>query len=791
MKGHGIRKTAVGIMMSAAAVAGVCPAYGQDELTYVDTVQRIYPVQVEGRQSVGLVLSGGGAKGIAHVGVIKALEDAGIPIDCVAGTSMGAIVGSLYACGWSPEKMFELFTSPEFLSWSQGVIPSDKTYYYIQPEPTPKWLEVNLDFKHNDSKVVQQILPSSLISPLPMNVEFLNLYGPYSKQCDENFDKLFVPFRCVSSDVYHKHKVVLSNGSLGDAVRASMSFPLVFRPIAIDSVLMYDGGIYDNFPVNVMRRDFKPDMMIGVSVSGADGKPRAGDIYSQLEDMIIQNNDYSLPADEGIKIQVPVLNFGVLQFDKAQEIYDIGYKTGLAMVDSIRSRIHGRVEPEEVAARRKAFADRTPQLSFDSISVLGATPGQERYLRFLFFGGRPHPIGLPRVTDSYYRAVTDGTLNNLIPQAQYGAEGRNNLILEAKVKRPFTVGVGGWVTSSTNSMLYLQLGYHTLSFNSLSVTLNGWVGQSYYAGLLQARFAFPSSTPSLVQFDGVLSRQKYYDSELLFYETSSPAFITEDMNFLRGSYIWALTRRFKGTASLGWGYMGDSYFPDSNGSYADRDKDKMRYYLTVLKAGIEKNTLNDKMYPSAGMELKVDLTGCYERSSYQAESKGIKTRANGFWGSVEALWRQFFDVGRNIRIGTMANGMMTLRKLRHNYTATLVHAAAFGPTPSTRNYFNEAFRSDNYLAVGVIPIWTPVSRFQLRGDFYVYSKIRELENCGAETARYGRWFNRVDFIGEVAAVYNFPFASLSVYANYLSYPSRNWNFGINFGLFFQAPRLIH
>ena len=78
-----------------------------------------------------------------------------------------------------------------------------------------------------------------------------------------------------------------------------MSFPLVFKPIEMDGVLVYDGGIYDNFPVNVMENDFDPDFIIGVSVSPADTKPIKGDIYSQLEDMIIQNNDYSLPADKG------------------------------------------------------------------------------------------------------------------------------------------------------------------------------------------------------------------------------------------------------------------------------------------------------------------------------------------------------------------------------------------------------------------------------------------------------------------------------------------------------------
>ena len=225
------------------------------------------------RQTVGLVLSGGGAKGIAHVGVIKALEENNIPIDYVTGTSMGAIVGSLYSCGWSPDRMLEFFTSSDFGYWSTGTIPPERIYYYIQPAPTPKWLEVNINFKSGGKKMLNEVLPTSPISPLPMNIEFLNLYGPYSEQCGENFNNLFVPFRCVTSDVYHKHKIVLSHGSLGDAVRASMSFPLVFRPIKLDGVLVYDGGIYDNFPVNVMEKDFHPDFMIGVQVAGADKAP--------------------------------------------------------------------------------------------------------------------------------------------------------------------------------------------------------------------------------------------------------------------------------------------------------------------------------------------------------------------------------------------------------------------------------------------------------------------------------------------------------------------------------------
>ena len=744
-----------------------------------------------GRERVGLVLSGGGAKGIAHVGVIKALEDNDIPIDYVTGTSMGAIVGSFYSCGWSPERMLDLFTSPEFLDWSTGTISKDKIYYYNRPEPTPKWISVNINFKDEEA-LPYQVIPTSLVSPLPINIEFLKLYSPYTDQCGGNFNNLFVPFRCVASDVYHKHKVVLGNGSLGDAVRASMSFPLVYKPIKLDGVLMYDGGIYDNFPVDVMREDFTPDFIIGVSVSGADSKPIQGDVYSQLEDMIIQNNNYTVPPESGVKIQVPVLDYGVLQFNKAKTIYEIGYRTGLAMADSIKSRIRARMPKDSVERRRDMFARLTPRVLFDSVSVTGVNHDQARYLSYLFDRGRRAPFGLRQTEKAYSRAVTDGTLSNLGPQARFGTRGNNTLMLEASIKRPWSIGVGGWITSSSNSMLYLNLGFHTLSLNSLDVSIGGWLGQSYYAGMLSARFSLRTRVPSYLKFDGVLQRQKFYDNEVLFYKTPSPAFITEIDNFARASFVWAIGRKMRGTVSLAGGYISDSYFPSSLENFSNRSKDLTQYRVGVATVGIDQSTLDNELYPSGGAAWHSKLRFSYEMSRFMPQ--GERQDDGRFSGtpraSVDLFWKQFFPVRRSFVLGGAVYGSATAQQLCQNYTATLIHAPAFAPTPSTKNYFNVAFRSDNFIAAGVIPVWTPRRNLQIRGDFYAYAPFRELKDMGEAPAEYGAWFNRVEFLGEMAAVYNFPFASLSLYVNYLSYPARNWNFGINFGLFFQAPKLL-
>ena len=263
-------------------------------------------------QSVGLVLSGGGAKGIAHIGVIQALEDNEIPIDYVTGTSMGAIVGGLYAAGFTPDEMMGIFMSKDFSDWSTGVINENLTYYFDRKTPTPSMVKLN--FVSDDSVTVKlDLLPSSLINPLPMNFGFLELFTPYTAQCGGDFNQLFVPFRCVASDVFNKRKLVLGSGGLGEAIRASMSFPIVFKPQYINGLPIFDGGIYDNFPVDVMRTTFAPEFVLGVDVSSGSSKIDMNSLVDQVETMIIQDENTEIPDSVGIKM--------VLSGEGADEVF--------------------------------------------------------------------------------------------------------------------------------------------------------------------------------------------------------------------------------------------------------------------------------------------------------------------------------------------------------------------------------------------------------------------------------------------------------------------------------------
>ena len=256
------------------------------------------------------------------------MEENDIPIDYITGTSMGAIVGGLYASGFTPAEMLELLASPGFAGWSTGQIDPNRLYYFQSEPQNPSMIKINFG---KDSTRFTSVLPVSLINPIPMNMAFLDIFSRYTAQCGGDFDRLFVPLRTVTSDVYAKHKVVLSKGSLADAVRMSMSFPMVFEPIDLDGVPMYDGGIYDNFPVDVMVEDFNPSALVGVDVGSKNPSPDVRNPLSQLEEMISQPSDYPFPYDKGVKIRIDLDRFGLLDFGKYQEIYDITAKAMLAV----------------------------------------------------------------------------------------------------------------------------------------------------------------------------------------------------------------------------------------------------------------------------------------------------------------------------------------------------------------------------------------------------------------------------------------------------------------------------
>ncbi len=229
------------------------------------------------RKKVGLVLSGGGAKGMAHIGALKVIEEAGIPIDYVVGTSMGSIIGGLYAIGYTPAQMDSLVRRQDWTFLLSDQV-ARKEQSMTEREAGEKYV-LSLPLGQEMSKNIT----GGLIKGQNISNMFSELTVGYHDSID--FNKLPIPFACVSQDIATGNEVRFHSGVLSTAMRASMAIPGVFTPVRLDSMVLVDGGVVNNYPVNVAR-NMGADIVIGVDVQSelkpAEELNGAGTILGQL-----------------------------------------------------------------------------------------------------------------------------------------------------------------------------------------------------------------------------------------------------------------------------------------------------------------------------------------------------------------------------------------------------------------------------------------------------------------------------------------------------------------------------
>ncbi len=551
-------------------------------------------------QKVGLVLSGGGAKGLTHIGIIRALEENNIPIDYITGTSMGAIVGSLYAMGYSPDDMETLLKSEDFKRWYSGEVEEKYMYYFKKNLPTPEFFNIRFSFKDSLS-LKPQFLPTSVVNPIQMNLVFIDLYARATAACDGDFDKLFVPFRCIASDVYNKKQLILKRGDLGDAVRASMSFPFMFKPIEIDSMLAYDGGIYNNFPTDVMREDFHPDIIIGSVVSTNPGKPKENDLMSQIENMVMQKTDYSLPDSAGILMTFKYNDVSLMDFQRIDELEKIGYDRTMSLMDSIKSRIHRRVNVDNIRLRRLVYKSNYPELRFKNIYIDGANTHQQVYIKKEFHTSDDKEFTYEDLKRGYFRLLSDNMISEIIPHAVFNPEDDTyDLHLKIKMENEFSVRVGGNVSTTSSNQIYLGLAYQNLNYYSKEFTLDGQLGKIYNNAQFMAKVDFATTIPTSYRFIASISTFDYFKKDKLFSKNDKPAFNQKDERFLKLKVALPFLSSKRLELGFGIAQIEDRYFQNNVIDF-DKDKyDKSGYRLFGGSVSFNGSTLNSRQFPIQG-----------------------------------------------------------------------------------------------------------------------------------------------------------------------------------------------
>ncbi|MCH4551918.1 patatin-like phospholipase family protein [Aestuariibaculum lutulentum] len=385
---------------------------------------------------VGLVLSGGGAKGLAHIGVLKVLDSLGVKVDYVAGTSMGAVVGGLYASGYTGKQLDSVFREIDFDKLINDDIPRSSKAFF-ERNNSEKYA-VSLPFE--DFKI-------KLPSALSRGQNTYNLIAKLTLHANEmeDFDKLPIPFFCIATNVETGQQVVLDHGNLAQSVMASAALPSLFQPVTINDEVLIDGGVVNNYPIDELRAKGM-DVIIGVDVQ--DGLANRDELGSAL-DVLLQINNFRTIHDmkekgkqTDVYIKPNIKEYSVVSFDEGSSIIENGVQAALEKQFDLKILIHKNAKPHNTSIEIK------PQ---DSIAIKSiVVRGNDKYTRAYVLG----KLKLKNNETVSYDKFTRG-INNLIASDNFDS-------FEYKFKkRPGTEGYD-LVTylKETKTTTFLKLGLH-------------------------------------------------------------------------------------------------------------------------------------------------------------------------------------------------------------------------------------------------------------------------------------------------------------------------------------------
>lgn len=386
------------------------------------------------RPKVGLVLSGGAARGLAHIGVLKALEEQGIKIDAIAGTSMGAVVGGLYASGYKIDELEKLALNIDWQAALSDAPPREDVPFRRKQDDRDFLVKQKLSFRDDGSLG----LPLGVIQGQNLALLLESLLAHTSDTRD--FDKLPIPFRAVATDIANGEKVVFRKGHLPQVIRASMSIPAVFAPVELDGRLLVDGGMTDNIPLDVAREmgvDVAIVVDIGTPLRNRKQLTTVVDVLNQsITLMTRSNSEEQLAAlkSSDVLIQPALAAYGVTDFGKAQDMIDAGYRATRILDARLAALKPEESQDAELAAARSP-GQRTPIIT--AIRVENDSKVDDDVIRYYIRQHIGQPLDLGRLHSDM------GTLYGLdyFEQVQYRVvhKGQDHtLVISARGKRSGT-----------------------------------------------------------------------------------------------------------------------------------------------------------------------------------------------------------------------------------------------------------------------------------------------------------------------------------------------------------------
>jgi len=748
-------------------------------------------------QKVGLVLSGGGPRGVTHIGVLKALEENDIPVDYIVGTSMGAIVGGLYASGYSPDKIQELITSPELVSWLAGRFDPDYYYYFKQMNPTASWQI----FKITYDSIFRAQLPTNIVAPYEMDFGFLELFAGVSAAAGNNYDSLLVPFRCIASDIASNEAVVLKSGQIEKAIRASMTFPFYFKPVKIDGKLMFDGGMYNNFPVDILNSEFNPDVVIGVKAASNYDPPDENDIISQIQSMLMTNTDYVVDTGKGVLIEPNLWSVNITDFSNTAQFIDSGYVSTLRKMDLLKKYITRRISKKELTEKRVAFRNKIPSINVNDIRFTGVTKSQNIYLQKLIKKRKfidkiksrelsdSHTLNI--LKDQYFKLLAEEQIETIQPWLKFQDDKQGyDVVYDISKSNRIEAELGGLVSSRAINEIFFQLKYNRWKKNTLVLVGNAYLGRFHNSGHMAARFDVPLSMPLSLELSYTLNGWNYFRTNTYFFEDENPGFLIQQDNYWSFDVGTPLTRAGKITAQIQAGRKKDEYYQTNQFSRVDTaDVTFFDFYSPGII--FEFNTLNRKQYASDGYLMKICgryISGMENNIPGSTATDTTESSNYHNWLQLRFKYDGYFSAWYRLKLGFYAEAALSSATIFTNYTSTILAAPAFNPLPESQTIFLPQFRANNFAGAGIKAIVPVIRNLDFRAESYVFQPFQEILKNEENEAVLGKEFDKRYFIASGHLVFHAPFGPISLGFDYYEQAEEPYYFNISIGYYIFNKR---
>ncbi|MFV0506032.1 MAG: patatin-like phospholipase family protein [Bacteroidales bacterium] len=754
-------------------------------------------------QSIGVALGGGGAKGMAHIGFIQAFEDKRVPIDYIGGTSIGAVVGGLYASGYTPSEMIDIISSDKFGSLLRGDI-LEKYKYYSRRERTATIFTLGVQ-KGKDNKL-KFVFPTNFISESPINLELNEIFASANAYAKGNFNNLFVPFRCIATNIYAKNKMkVFRSGDLGYTIRASMAFPIVFKAVEINDSIYFDGGIMNNLPADILIDEFSPDFTVAHKVTSLTIPVKKDDLYHQLETVLMRGDNLNIPKSEGIVLHTDMSSYSLLDFSNIDSAYLMGYKTAEIFLDSMlaigKLRQHDPIEHE---MNRDLFNLLRPKMKYDNLTIKGIKKPQEINYIYRIIKPENKIFDLNDFANGYYRLLAEPMIKDLKPVLKHNQKsGFFDIDLYVEKEQPFRFNLGGHLSTLPANQLYLSANYNLFSDNvPFYLNTSTHLGQFYNSLSLTSHIEFPSKHKFYLK-PQIKAHSLTYKNILLsdFLSSSLGKFDSQKRQLYAGVKMELPATR-KSSIILE---------PNFSITYADQFKtdysntnvtpEKTKFTLFAVNA-IYKRVNKDRLqYSKTGGETIINASIGHGKEHFTPGASSIiadeVSQAHNFI-SAYIMKDKYFSLTKRNSVGLFFEGMFSLDQAFTTRSATNMYSHAFTPTPTSQIIFNEELRSNNYLSLGLRYIYSMYENLDIRLEGYAFAPFVNVKegsyfsgippyNTGNSNS-YIKAKNElvnptenIEYLLSSAIVYNTSFGPISVSFDYTPSGNNKVFIGLNLG----------